>query len=65
MFTRKQLQRQIFEFESAMKKYFKTSVKTWDEVIKTAFNVAAPFIVMAVAAETKNPQSTKTTTNNF
>ena len=37
--------------------------KTWNEFLKPADKVAAPFIGMAVGVKTKNPQSTHTTTN--
>ena len=37
--------------------------KTWYEILKPADKVAAPFIGMAVGVETRNPQSTHTTTN--
>ena len=37
--------------------------KTWNEILKPADKVAAPFIGMAVGVKTRNPQSTHTTTN--
>ena len=37
--------------------------KTWNDILKPADKVAAPFIGMAVGVKTRNPQSTHTTTN--
>ena len=37
--------------------------KTWNEILKPADKVAAPFIGMAVGVKTRNLQSTHTTTN--
>ena len=37
--------------------------KTWNEILKPADKVAAPFIGMAVGVKTRDPQSTHTTTN--
>ena len=39
--------------------------KTWNEILKPADKVAAPFIGMAVGVKTRNPQSTHTTTNTL
>ena len=36
--------------------------KTWNEILKPADKVAAPFIGMAVGVKSRNPQSTHTTT---
>ena len=62
-FSRKQFQWEFSRFESVMKENFKRRVKIWKQVLKRAFNVAAPFIGMAVEAQTKNLQSTQVTTN--
>ena len=37
--------------------------ETWNEILKPADKVAAPFIGMVVGVKTRNPQSTRTTTN--
>ena len=37
--------------------------ETWNEILKPADKVTAPFIGMAVGVKTRNPQSTQTTTN--
>ena len=64
-FTTEQFQSEISRFESVMKKKFKRMVKIWNQVLKRAFNVAAPFVGMAVEAKTKNLQLTQFTTNLF
>ena len=44
-------------------KFFKGTQTAWNEVLKAAVNVAAPFIGMAVSAKTKNPKVGQATTN--
>ena len=49
-------------FKNTRKKIFKGSQTAWNKFLKPAVNVAAPFIVMAVGAKTKNPKVAAATT---
>ena len=49
--------------KSKLQKISKGTKKAWDKFLKPAVNVAAPFIGMAVSAETKNPKVGQATTN--
>ena len=46
-----------------MKKIFKGFQTAWNKFLKTAVNVAAPFLGMAVSVKTKNPKVGQATTN--
>ena len=56
-----------FQLEGAgfkkRKKIFKGSQTAWNKFFKSAVNVAAPFIGMAVSTKTKNPKVGQATTN--
>ena len=47
-----------------MKKNFKGSQKAWDSILNNSLNIAIPYIVMAVAAKSKNPQVRQATVKN-
>ena len=61
--TKEQFQLETSRFEAVMKKKLERMVKILNQVLKGDFNVAAPFIGMAVEAKTKNLQSSQVTTN--
>ena len=46
-----------------LQKIFRSTQTAWNKFPKTAVNVAAPFIGMAVGAKTKNPKVAAATTN--
>ena len=48
-------------FKSNLRKNFKGIRKTWNKFLKTAVNVAAPFIGIAVIAKTKTPKVVQAT----
>ena len=62
-FSPNQYQLEGNAFKNTMKKIFKGSQSAWNKFLKTALNVAAPFIGMAVSAKTKNPKVGATTIN--
>ena len=62
-FSPNQFQLEGAGFKSTMKRIFKGSQKVWEKFLKPAFNVAAPFIGMAVGAKSKNPKIGQATTN--
>ena len=49
--------------KSQLQKIFKGTRTAWNKFLKPAFNVAAPFIGMAVRAKTKNPKVVQATIN--
>ena len=49
--------------KSKLQKIFRGTKTAWNKFIKTAVNIAAPFIGMAVGAKTKNPKVAAATTN--
>ena len=55
-FTPKQFQFEGKGFKNTIRKTFKGSQKAWDKLLKPAVKTLAPFIDMAVGAESKNPQ---------
>ena len=62
-FTPKRFPLECNCFEITMKKIFKGSQTAWNKFLKTAVNIAAPFIGLAVGAKTKNPKVAQATTN--
>ena len=52
-------------FKVKLRRFFKSTQKAWDRKVKPAFNVATPFVGMAVAAKSKNPQVGQATTKFF
>ena len=62
-FSPKQFQLGNNGFKNTMKKIVKGSQTAWNKFSKPAVNVAAPFIGMAVGAETKKPKNAQATTN--
>ena len=62
-FTPKQYMLERNCFLKTHKKFFKGSQTAWNNFLKPAINVAAPFIGMAVEAKTKNPKVAQATTN--
>ena len=61
-FTPKQFQFQGGSIKSKLQKFFRGTQTAWNNFLKSAVNVAAPFIGMAVSAETKNPKVGAATT---
>ena len=55
MSTTAHFELEISRFEAVMKKQFKRMVKVWNQLLIRAFNVAAPFMGVAVGAKTKTP----------
>ena len=49
--------------KNKLQKIFKGTQTAWNKFLKTAINVAAPFIGMAVGAKTKNTKIGSATTN--
>ena len=62
-FTPKQYMLETSGFENTMRKIFKGSQNAWNNFLKPAVNLAAPFIEMAVSAKTKNFKVGQATTN--
>ena len=62
-FSPRQFQLECSGFRSILKKIFKATEKAWNNFLKPAVIVAAPFIGMAVSAKTKNPKVGQATTN--
>ena len=62
-FTPKQFQRAGGSIKSKLQKFFRGTQTAWNKFLKPAVNAAAPFIGMAVSAETKNPKARQATTN--
>ena len=50
-------------FKSELQKIFRGKQTAWNKFLKPAVNVAAPFIGMAVSANTKNPKVGAASTN--
>ena len=64
-FGPKHFQLEVAGFKTTMKKIIKGSQAAWNNFLKPAVNVAAPFIGMAVSGKTKNPKLVQATTNNL
>ena len=62
-FTPKQFQLEGGSIRSKLQKIFTGTQTTWNKFLKPAINATAPFIGMAVNAETKNPKVGQATTN--
>ena len=62
-FTLKQFQLDGGSIKSKFQKLFKETQTAWNKFLKTAVNVAAHFIRMAVSAKTKNSKVGQATTN--
>ena len=62
-FTPKQFQLEGESIKSKLQKIFKGTQTAWNKFLKLAINATAPFIGMAVSAETKNPKVGQATTN--
>ena len=63
-FTPKQFQLESGSIKSKLQKIFKGTQTAWNKFIKPGLKMATPLISAAVAAKTKNPQSTQVT-NSF
>ena len=63
-FIPRQFQLEGLDLNKNMKKKFGGYQTACDNFLKTAVNVAAPIIGMAVSAKTKNPKVGQATTNN-
>ena len=50
-------------FKNTMRKLFKGSQTAWKKFLKTAVNVEAPGVGLAVSAKTKNPKDGQATAN--
>ena len=62
-FSPNQFQFEPAGFKNTMEKIFKGTQSAWNNFLKPAINVSAPFIGMAVGAKTKNPKVAAATTN--
>ena len=62
-FTPKQFQLEGGSMKSKLQKNFKGTQTACNKLLKLSVNVAAPFIGIAVSAETKNPRVGQATTN--
>ena len=62
-FSPNQFQMEGAGFKYTMKKIIKGSQTAWNKVLKPAFNIASPYIGMAVSANTKNCKFGQATTN--
>ena len=51
--------------KSKLQKFFKGTQTAWNKFLKPAINARAPFIGMAVSAETKNPKIGQATNNKL
>ena len=49
--------------KKSLKKIFKVSETAWNQFLKPAVNVTAPFYCMAVSDKTRNPKVGAATTN--
>ena len=65
IFTPKQVQLEGSGFKSKLEKIFKGSARDWNEFLKPAVNVAAPFIGMAVETQSKNLPAGQATANLY
>ena len=63
IFTPKKFQLEGGSIKSKLQKLFKWTQTAWNKFLKPAINATAPFIGMAVSAETKNPKVGQATTN--
>ena len=62
-FTAKQFQLEGGSIKSKLRKTFRGTQTAWNKFLKPAFIATAPFIGMAVSANTKNPTVGAATTN--
>ena len=62
-FTPKQYMLEGAGFKNTMRKIFRGSQTAWNNFLKPAVDMAAPFIGMAVSAKTKNPKVGQAATN--
>ena len=62
-FTPHQYMLERGSIKSKLQKTFRGRKKAWDNFIKPGLKMATPLISAAVAAKTKNPQSTQITNN--
>ena len=62
-FTPKHFQLDPGSIRSKLQKLFKLTQSAWNKFLKPAINATAPFIVMAVSAQPKNPKVGEATTN--
>ena len=62
-FTPRQFQLEDGSIKNKLQKFFKGTQIAWNNFFKPAVNVAAPFIGMALIAETKNPKVGRATTS--
>ena len=62
-FTPRQFQLEGDSFRSKLQKIFRGTQTAWIKFLKSALNVASPFIGMAVSAKTKNPKIGQATTS--
>ena len=64
-FTPKQLQLEGCSITSKLQKIFRGTKKAWDSFIKPGLKMATSLISAAVAAKTKNPQSSISSINEY
>ena len=64
-FTPKQFQLEGCSIKSKFKKKFEGTQTAWNNFLKPAVNIAAPFIGTAVSAKTKNLKVVQATTNKL
>ena len=62
-FTPRQFQLEGVSVRSKLQKNFRGTQTAWNKFSKSAVNIAAPFIGMAVSAKTKNPKVGQATTS--
>ena len=62
-FTPNQYMLEARSIKSKLQKKFTGTQSAWNKLLKTAINATAPFIGMAINAETKNPKVGQAATN--
>ena len=62
-FTPREFQLEVGSIRSKLQKNSTGTQTAWNKFLKSAVNVAAPFIGMAVSAKTKNPKVGQATTS--
>ena len=63
IFTPRQFQLEGASIRSKLQKIFRETQTAWNNFLKSAVNVAAPFIGMAVSVKSKNPKVGQATTS--
>ena len=63
LFTPKQYMLEVGSIENKLQKIFRGTQTAWNKFLKPANHATAPFIGMAVSANTKNPTVGAATTN--